>query len=199
MQSINVQGMTNDEVNELVSALIEHHPSVLGTIQQLISNKTGEIDALTQTVKTKFEAQTLMPRDIELLIRALSQQYSILLGQIGDVENQLIQAEELKDNIMRAKNTLRIMTLPIALLMDFTRLIKDSQWATLKWDEKKDTKCEHITDYARLVEIYVEPNSTWETPVNFLFIMGGYISENAYAELQSVTSFARAPYYTNRG
>jgi hypothetical protein len=199
MQPLNIQNMSNDEVSELISSLIEHHPSVLGTIQQLIHNKTGEIEVLSQTVKSKFEAQALMPRDIELLIRALSQQYSILLGQIGDVENQLIQAEELKDSIMRAKNTLRIMTLPIALLMDFTRLIKESKWATIKWDEKKDTKCEHITDYARLVEIYVEPNSTWETPVNFLFIMGGYISETAYAELQSVTSFARTPYYTNRG
>jgi hypothetical protein len=197
MPVINFKEMTDNEISDVINQLLETHPGVVGIIQQMINDKSKKVSDLSQKVKEKLDNKTLMPRDVELLIKELSQQYSVLLGQISDVENQLMQAEELKDDVMRAKNTVRIMTLPIALLMEFNRVLKECRWAKIRWDEKKDTKCNNISDYARLVDVYVEPNSTWEGLVNFTFVLGGYITESAYEELKQVSAVARAPYYQN--
>ena len=194
-QKFDLKNMDDDEIGVLVADLIDAHPNVIGIIQQTVKNKSQDMHALAKMVSDKFEAKTLVPRDVEALIKALSQQYSVLLGQMNDIENQLMSAESLKDNIMREKNTLRIMTIPIALLIEFNDVIKRSKWAQIKWDEKKGTKCANITDYARIVDVYVEPNSTWETLVNFTFVMGGYISEQAYEELRQISGAARASYY----
>ena len=194
VEKIDFSLLTATEKGELATVLLQKIPEITGLIQGAAKDRDSKISQKFKKIKEEVINGTCDSSKVESFIEDLSQQYTFLLSQVGLVENQLVQAEAMRVKLADATFGVRMATLPIALLVNFVNALKEIAWATIIWDEKNGTKVENITEYARLVDIYIEPNMQWSEKVTFRMLMGGYLPESEYAQLQKRVSMRLEPY-----
>jgi len=184
----------SSEKGELAAVLLKKIPEITGLIQGAAKDREHKISQKFNKIKEEVVNGTCDSSKIESFIEDLSNQYTFLLSQVGLVENQLIQAEAMRVKLADAAFGVRMATLPIALLINFVTALKETNWATIVWDEKNGTRVDNITEYARLVDIYIEPNMQWSEKITFRMLMGGYLPESEYVQLQKRILLRLEPY-----
>lgn len=182
-------------LEEQARKCLDRSPGLLSVLRGIISQQDVAASEAFAAVKKQADDGKVTIATVDRLVQLLSQKYSALLTEIGGVEEHLEQAQLLRERLEVRDNSWRVATLPSYLLVDLVGLLKQQPWAKLTWDEDKDLRCPEISDYARLVEIRVEPNVAWDGVVNFTFCLKGYITENDYEALCAKYG-RRQPYYT---
>ena len=178
---------------EIVDVLLQKIPDITGLIEKAAKDKEQRLQNRLQDIKQEVINGTCSTERVEGLLGSLSEQYTHLLSQLGVVETQLEQVESMRVKLEDKVHGIRMATLPIVLMLDFVQTLKQCSWAHVFWDEKNGTKSERITDYARLVDIFIEPNIQWSEKVSFKMLMGGYLPEADYNILIESLNI-RAPY-----
>jgi hypothetical protein len=194
LEKIDFLTLSSAEKSQVASVLLKKIPDITGLIQAASKDKERQTGYKLSELKKAIVNGTCDTEKVENFIKELSEQYTFLLSQVGFIENQLIQAEEMKNKIQDSVQGIKIATLPTVFLIDFVRVLKESKWAKIIWDEKNGTKVNNITDYARLIDIYIEPNILWSEQVTFKMLMGGYLPESEYNQLQKKTPLRLEPY-----
>lgn len=195
ISALDFSGLSSEDAARVATVLLQKIPAITGLIQKVSQDREKKIQERFKQIKIKATNGTCKPEEIENLIGDLSNQYTYYLSQIGMLENQLTQAESMKAKISDKVYGVRIATLPIAMMLDFVNTLKECSWAKIVWDEKNGTKCEKICDYARLVDIYIEPNMRWQDKTTFTMLMGNYLLESEYTNLAQKLSKRLAPYH----
>lgn len=194
LSQIDFSILSQNDKSELAAILLQKVPDITGLIHKAAKDQELQTTHKFQEIKQEVTNGTCTVDKIESFIQDISKQYTFLLSQVGVVENQLTQAESMRLKLADQVIGLRIATLPIALMMDLVKTLKECRWAKIIWDEKNGTKSNHITEYARLVDIFVEPNMQWTDTVTFKMLMGGYLPEAEYESLRSKMNLRLAAY-----
>lgn len=183
LSAIDFTLLDQESYKSVAEILLQKIPGITGFIEKASKDKEKKLQENFLEIKQEVINGSCTADKIEDFIGKLSEQYTHLLSQLGIIETQLESAEAMKTKLEDKVYGTRIATLPIAMIIDFVNHLKVTGWATISWDEKNGTRCEKITDYARLVDIYIEPNMQWSEKVHFTMLMGGYLPEADYNNL----------------
>jgi len=193
LESLDFGALDQDSASIVADVLLKKIPGITGLIEKAAKDKQQALQDKFKSLKENVAQGTGSVEQIETLIVSLSEQYTHILSQLGVIETQLEQAEAMRGKLDEKAHGIRIATIPVAMLIDFVKIMKDSTWARVVWEQKPGTQSDKITDYARLVDIYVEPNVQWCDQVTFTMFLGGYLPESDYNILASNLNI-RTPY-----
>lgn len=178
-QSIDEDKFGANDLQELFKHLMLKNPEVLDDALSATDSSLSCVDKIISDLKEGRGDKSKLNFCVEML----SKRYSLILAQIGNVETRMEACADLKEQFEKKESMFRLGLFPAILLVEFVDAVKASIWTQVSWEQDAEQACENITDYARITEVWIEPNRVWDGLVRIVFRMKGYISESDFKKI----------------
>lgn len=135
--------------------------------------------------------------ELDLQIADKYKDYKSLYAKLSVITQEIAELENKRNEVIEKDGRRFIFRKPVIEIREFTKALKMESWINLEYEGFDVNKKDYITDTAMVVDVYCL-QSDYASPVKFILVLSGYLSQEEYEVLNNKFN-SRLPAYYIKG